>query len=283
MLIKISGLNVVINRDDVQLEFDNMAVEWQNFQRVYIEYATLSTDSKELHTIGIRRQQLQRKISDSRQIFMSTLGDVNSVIDDMPAKSEINDDKSDISCTSSANSKRSSTSSKACAAARFAQNAKLKLHQAERKSKLRQKQIKELAELEKTRVELESKRAEAELEEKLQNLRDEVECGQNEAELLVEEVKLENDGETRIDGKEDKLLEGHQPIESDYLPAKGVILRHLLTSKVSINSNPQCRTINQKLTESYLEIAELLAQVLHLPTRKPNPALIRVSQTHLFR
>ncbi|KAL9977579.1 hypothetical protein ACROYT_G014998 [Oculina patagonica] len=222
MLIKISGFDVVVNRDDIQLEFDNMAVEWQNFQRVYNEYATLSTDSKELHTIGIRRQQLQRKISDSRQIFMSTLGDVNSVIDDMPTKSEVNDDKSDISCTSSANSRRSSTSSKARAAARSAQIAKLKLHQAERKSKLRQKQIKELAELEKTRVELESKRAEAELEEKLQDLSNEVECAQYEAELLAEEVKLENDEETCIDGKEDKLLEGHEPIESDYLPAKGV-------------------------------------------------------------
>ena len=53
MLNKISGFDVVINCDDIQLEFDNMAVEWQNFQRVYDEYATLSTNSKELHTIGI--------------------------------------------------------------------------------------------------------------------------------------------------------------------------------------------------------------------------------------
>ena len=65
---------------------------------------------------------------------------------------------------------------------------------------------------------MESKRAEAKLEEKLQDLRDEVECAQYEAEPLAVEVKLETDEETRIDGKEDKPLEGHEPIESDYLP-----------------------------------------------------------------
>ena len=183
MLNKISRLDVIVNREDVQLGFDKMALEWQNFQRVYKEYATLSVDSKELHAIGIRRQQLQRKISDSRQIFISTLENPNSITlaDDVHLQTEINDDKSDISLASSANTRRSSTSSKARSAARSAQIAKLKLQQAERKSELKQRQIKELVELEKTRVELESKRAQAELEEKLQDLRDEAECVQYKA------------------------------------------------------------------------------------------------------
>ena len=56
MLNKISRLDVIVNREDVQLGFDKMALEWQNFQRVYKEYATLSVDPKELHVIGIRRQ-----------------------------------------------------------------------------------------------------------------------------------------------------------------------------------------------------------------------------------
>lgn len=195
MLNEISRLDVIVNRKGVQLRFDKMALEWQNFQRAYNEYATLSVDSKELSAIGIRRQQLQRKISDSRQIFISTLENPNSITiaEEVHSQSEINDNKSDISRASSANSRRSSTSSKARSAARSAQIAKLKLQQAERKSKLKQRQIKELVELEKTRVELESKRAQAELEEKLQDLRDEAECAQYEAELLAVDERLENE------------------------------------------------------------------------------------------
>ena len=195
MLNQISRLDVIVNREDVQLGFDKMALEWQNFQRTYDEYISLSVDFKELHAIGIRRQQLQRKISDSRQIFISTLKNPNSIAlaDDARSQSEINDDKTDISRASSANSRRSSTSSKARSAARSAQIAKIKLQQAERKSESKQRQIKELVELEKTRVELESKRSQAELEEKLQDLRDEAECAQYEAELLAVDEQLENE------------------------------------------------------------------------------------------
>ena len=47
MVHKISRLDVIVNREDVQLGFDKMALEWQNFQRAYNEYASLSVDSKE--------------------------------------------------------------------------------------------------------------------------------------------------------------------------------------------------------------------------------------------
>ena len=33
MLNRISRLDVIVNREDVQLGFDKMALEWQNFQR----------------------------------------------------------------------------------------------------------------------------------------------------------------------------------------------------------------------------------------------------------
>lgn len=42
--------------------------------------------------------------------------------------------------------------------------------------------------------------------------------------MLAEEVKLENDEEIRIDGKEDKFFEGYEFIESDYLLVKGVTI-----------------------------------------------------------
>ena len=101
-LNRISRLDVIVNREDVQLGFDKMALEWQNFQRAYNEYAMLSVDSKELHAVGIQRQQLQRKISNCRQIFISTLENPNSttLAHNVHLRSEINNDKSDISILS---------------------------------------------------------------------------------------------------------------------------------------------------------------------------------------
>ena len=94
----------------------------------------------------------------------------------------------------SGTSKCSSTSSKARAAARSARIAKLKLEQAIKRSELKQRQIREEAELERTRVELETRRAEGELKEHLQQLQDEMECAKYEAQLLEEE---EDDDEMR--------------------------------------------------------------------------------------
>ena len=54
MLNQISRLDVIVNRQDVQLGFNKIALKWQNFQRAYDEYITLSVDSKELHAIGIQ-------------------------------------------------------------------------------------------------------------------------------------------------------------------------------------------------------------------------------------
>ncbi|KAJ7363206.1 hypothetical protein OS493_011487 [Desmophyllum pertusum] len=162
-LNKISGLDVVINPADVQ---------------------------PAIHRDG--KRDLQRKITDYRQIFINTLKE--NVTPTVPVAerrhSEIEEAKS---VTSSTNSKRSSTSSKARTAAWSAEIARLKLQQAMRKSQLKERQIQEQAQYEMTRVELETKKAETQLEEHLQDLRDEVECAQYKAELLAADEQLENE------------------------------------------------------------------------------------------
>jgi hypothetical protein len=201
ILENIQGCDVMTNPVEVQLQFDRLELEWQTYQMIYGELATIITDTTELQVIGSRRQELHRRIGDQRQKLINTihesadtfLGDgLLPVIPNVHAKPKGSRSSAASSIKSSA-SKLSSTSSKARATARSAELAKLKLQQAVRKSELKQRQIKEQAKLEKTRVELEAKKAETELQEHLQDLKDEVECAQYEAELLAEEVRETDD------------------------------------------------------------------------------------------
>ena len=47
-LNKISGLDVVINPADVQLEFERLTLEWRNFEQLYKDYAAIVTESTDL-------------------------------------------------------------------------------------------------------------------------------------------------------------------------------------------------------------------------------------------
>ena len=226
LLVRITSLNVTSNRAEVQLEFNNMAVEWQNFERARKEYIAAVDYTSELQDVTVRRQELLRKICVSRKIFMSTLdaGKPETLTRDSQ-QSKIDDHLSDICLTNSASSGRSSTSCKARLAARSARIAKLRLEQAAKRSKLKQKQNKELAELGKARVKLESRRAEAELEERLQDLKDAAECAQCEVELMAAEEGLETGRDHGIGGDDKKR-------EIQVCPLKIVLRLHLMIDVV---------------------------------------------------
>jgi len=189
IIYSLSGLDVKQNPTEVQTEFDKLDRKWLTYQETYSEYTEQITNTTEVEQVGIRKQEINRKINDCRSSIIGILrepSNKNTCVDVDDANSVI----SRVSSRSTSSSKRSSVSSKARAAARNAELAKLKLGQALKRTEQKQKRLREQAQIEKTRVELDIKIAETQLEEHLQDLRDQVECARYKAELLSQEEQL---------------------------------------------------------------------------------------------
>lgn len=52
--MRITSLNVTSNREEFQLEVDNMAVEWQNFEHARKKYRAAIADTAELQVVTVR-------------------------------------------------------------------------------------------------------------------------------------------------------------------------------------------------------------------------------------
>ena len=136
-----------------------MHSNWLKYLKTYEDYSQLVNDTRDLERLSIQRQGLEQKINECNQLAIdqldksirsvqrhSNLEDGLHFTDDDKLSVSV---KSSVSMSRSSGSKRSrgsSGSSRAKAAARAAKLATLKLEQAERRAKVKEKRMYELTE-----------------------------------------------------------------------------------------------------------------------------------------
>ncbi|KAK3745183.1 hypothetical protein QZH41_000205 [Actinostola sp. cb2023] len=99
IIYSLSGLDVKQNPAEVQTEFDKLDRKWLTYQEAYSEYTEQITNTTELEQIGIRKQEIDRKINDCRSSIIGILrepsnkntcvevDDANSVISRVSSRS----------------------------------------------------------------------------------------------------------------------------------------------------------------------------------------------------
>ena len=143
-----------IETTEIEKTLDTIHSRWVKYLKVYEDYSQLTNNTRDLERLRIQRQSLERKINECNQLAIDQLNkSIRSLQRDSKFENGLHlkdDDKlsmsvqSSVSMSRSSKSRRSggsSVSSKVKTAARSAELARLKLEQAERRAKAKEKQM----------------------------------------------------------------------------------------------------------------------------------------------